>query len=214
MLAYPGPAGMFPSELIHISCEMPCVVVFCVFSSCLVWFWILYFPNTSRWSSLAVQSQGSVVNTELLFRPTFPAAGLVTSLHVDNSFRFKGGKRKCWFYLRKKQWWWLYNVVTMLTVVNVFNAIKCMRARVLNLVWLFRDPMGSSVHEISQARIVQRVAISSTRGSSWPRDWTCFSCISRQILYHLSHQGSPLNTYRIAILKKTIQWRKNNLFNK
>ena len=31
MLAYPGPAGMFPSELIHISCEMPCVVVFCFF---------------------------------------------------------------------------------------------------------------------------------------------------------------------------------------
>lgn len=30
MLAYPSPAGMFPSELIHISCEMPWVVLFCV----------------------------------------------------------------------------------------------------------------------------------------------------------------------------------------
>ena len=27
--------------------------------------------------------------------------------------------------------------------------------------------------------------------SSWPRDWTWVSCIGRQILYHLSHQGSP-----------------------
>ena len=31
------------------------------------------------------------------------------------------------------------------------------------------------------------------KGSSQPRDWTCVSCLSctgRQILYHLSHQGS------------------------
>ena len=53
------------------------------------------------------------------------------------------------------------------------------------------DPMGcslpgSSVHGIFQARILERVAISVSRGSSWPRDWTCISCIScsgRQILY-------------------------------
>ena len=45
----------------------------------------------------------------------------------------------------------------------------------------------SSVHGISQARILEQVAISSSRGSSWPRDRTCLSCIScigRQILYH------------------------------
>ena len=29
-----------------------------------------------------------------------------------------------------------------------------------------------------------------SRGSSWPRDWTQVSCISGQIFYHLSHQGS------------------------
>ena len=36
----------------------------------------------------------------------------------------------------------------------------------------------SSVHRFSQARIVEWVAISSSRGSSWPRDWTHVSCIS------------------------------------
>ena len=49
------------------------------------------------------------------------------------------------------------------------------------------SPPGSSVHGISQARILEWVTISSSRGSSWPRDRTCFShvsCISRQILYH------------------------------
>ena len=37
---------------------------------------------------------------------------------------------------------------------------------------------GSSVHGIFQARIPQWVAISSSRGSSWPRDQTHVSCIA------------------------------------
>ena len=36
---------------------------------------------------------------------------------------------------------------------------------------------GSSVHGISQARILEWVAIPFSRGSSWPRDWTWVSCI-------------------------------------
>ena len=46
---------------------------------------------------------------------------------------------------------------------------------------------GSSVHGISQARILEWVAMSSSRASSQPKDWTCSSCVScigRQILYH------------------------------
>ena len=49
------------------------------------------------------------------------------------------------------------------------------------------SPPGSSVHEILQARILAWVAMPSSRGSSWPRDWTwvfCVSCIGRWILYH------------------------------
>ena len=44
----------------------------------------------------------------------------------------------------------------------------------------------SSVHGIFQARIMERVAISSSRGSSQPSDGThvsCVSCIDRWILY-------------------------------
>ena len=44
------------------------------------------------------------------------------------------------------------------------------------------SPPSSSVHGISQARILGYVAISSSRGSSQPRDWTCVSCIGRWIL--------------------------------
>ena len=36
---------------------------------------------------------------------------------------------------------------------------------------------GSSIHGIFQARILEWVAISFSRRSSWPRDWTRVSCI-------------------------------------
>ena len=50
------------------------------------------------------------------------------------------------------------------------------------------SPPGSSVHGISQARILEWVlqGISLTQGSN-----PCIFCIGRQILYPLSHQGSP-----------------------
>ena len=40
-----------------------------------------------------------------------------------------------------------------------------------------------SVHGIFQPRILEWVAISFSKGSSWPRDWTCVSCICRRIVY-------------------------------
>ena len=45
-------------------------------------------------------------------------------------------------------------------------------------------PPGSSVHGISQARILEWVAISFSKGSSQPRGWTQISCIGWQILHH------------------------------
>ena len=54
---------------------------------------------------------------------------------------------------------------------------------------------GFSVPGILQAGILEWVAISSSRGSSWPRDQThvsYVSCIGRWVLYHWHHLGSPL----------------------
>ena len=48
--------------------------------------------------------------------------------------------------------------------------------------------LGSSV----QARIPEWVAMPSSRGSSWPRDWTHVSYVSHtgsQVLYHWCHMG-------------------------
>ena len=46
-----------------------------------------------------------------------------------------------------------------------------------------RSLPGSSVHGISQARILEWVANSFSRGSFQPRDYTCVSCVGRRILY-------------------------------
>ena len=56
------------------------------------------------------------------------------------------------------------------------------------------SPPGSSVNQIFQARILEQVAISHSRGSSWPRDRSCVSyvsCSSRQILYHCATWAAP-----------------------
>ena len=46
------------------------------------------------------------------------------------------------------------------------------------------SPPGSSVHRILQARILEWVAISSSRRSSQSKDQIQVSCIGRGILYH------------------------------
>ena len=46
------------------------------------------------------------------------------------------------------------------------------------------SPPVSSVHGIFQARLLERVALSFSRGFSQPRNLTQVSCIGRQILYH------------------------------
>ena len=60
------------------------------------------------------------------------------------------------------------------------------------------DTPGSSVHRISQARILEWVAISFSRISSRlrdPRDQTHISCIGRQILYRWATRWAASRTW-------------------
>ena len=52
------------------------------------------------------------------------------------------------------------------------------------------SPLGSSVHGISQVRILEWISISFSRGSLCLRDPTCVSCIGRRGF----PGGSPANT--------------------
>ena len=53
------------------------------------------------------------------------------------------------------------------------------------------SPPGFSVHEILQARTLERVALPFSRESSPAKGLNPGLPGCRQILYHLSHQGSP-----------------------
>ena len=82
---------------------------------------------------------------------------------------------------------------------EAFSVHVCVRAKSLRSCPTLCDPVdcsppGSSVPGILQASIPERVAISSSKGSSQPRDQTHISyvsCIGRWVLYHWRHLGSP-----------------------
>ena len=58
--------------------------------------------------------------------------------------------------------------------------------------------------EFSRPRILKWVTISSSRGSSQPRDWTRVSCTGGQILYHCAMIWKPIFVWgsRICVLTK------------
>ena len=62
----------------------------------------------------------------------------------------------------------------------------CLAAQSCLTLWNPMDcrPPGSSLHGILQARILEWVAISFSRESSWYRDWIHVSCMGRWIIYH------------------------------
>ena len=91
------------------------------------------------------------------------------------------------------------------------------------------SPPGSSVHGVSQARILEWVAVSYSRGSSRPRDWTrvsCVPCVGGWILDHecylvrycLRKECWPLKHCKLTILQlikkinNSLAWFKRNIF--
>ena len=62
------------------------------------------------------------------------------------------------------------------------------------------SPPGPSVHGVSQARILEWVAISFSRGIFLTQGLNPDLLLCRQILYHLSHQGSPEHAWENPIL--------------
>ena len=68
----------------------------------------------------------------------------------------------------------------MLTIINHCLVVSEVQLFCNSVNYSLPDP---SVHGISQARILEWVATSFSRGSSQPRDQTWVSWIGRQILY-------------------------------
>ena len=82
-------------------------------------------------------------------------------------------------------------------------------AQLLSHAWLFVTPMdcspsGSSVHGISQVRILEKVAISSSRGPSQPRDWILVSCVLHcQADSFIAPSEKPIDYINLSYLNLT-----------
>ena len=107
---------------------------------------------------------------------------------------------------------WDYNT----TRQSRCNMVR-MHAKLPSCVWLFEtlmdsSPSGSSVHGILQARILEWVAMPSSRGSSQHRGQTHISYVSwtgRQVLYHWCHLGTAYNMLNCikCMTKRLMKWR-------
>ena len=84
---------------------------------------------------------------------------------------------------------------------------------VSNSLWpMDCSPPGSSVHGILQARILECVAISFSRGSSWPRDQTSISFVSwigRWIPYHWASGEAPRSSQSNLKMRQKASFQQN-----
>ena len=80
-------------------------------------------------------------------------------------------------YEAAKRWTWLSDWTTTIYMYMCIwmhaCSLICDSLRLMNCSW-----SGSSVHEILQARLLEWVAKSSSRQSTWSRDWTHVSYVA------------------------------------
>ena len=98
------------------------------------------------------------------------------------------------------------------TGVGCHFLLQCMKVKSESEVtqsWLtLSDPMNcgllcSSIHGIFQARVLEWVAISFSRGSSWPRDWTQVSHLAgRSFIVWASREALGDVPFLISLLIK------------
>ena len=80
----------------------------------------------------------------------------------------------------QKQNWWCHTLMQNLSLLPLLLRCVCVLSCficvcLIATLWTVAC-QALSVHRILQARILECVAMSSSRGSSWLRDRTCLSC--------------------------------------
>ena len=104
------------------------------------------------------------------------------------------------------------------TRMNPYLVQKERKVKLLGRVWLCNltdySLPGSSIHGIFQARILEWVAITFSRGSSQPRDWTWISCTALTLPSDL--QGSTVfqhvSLFKWVFLLNTKIQKLSNVF--
>jgi len=138
---------------------------------CLLWATLIFYSHEDNVCSIYAEREKAEVKILCPYDQFIFSKGAKGNSVGGKNRRFnKNQCSRCWNNIQMKE--------------------ACMRAELLSHVRLFVTPWSlpsSSVQGISQARILQWVAMPFSRGSFRPRDQTrvsCVSCIGREILYH------------------------------
>ena len=129
--------------------------------------------------SFLISKQPSV-HTECLWMnkiSLFKAEGLVKFLHAFSTCKLLPQPANFPVLIScNGSFFWLFFMFNL----DLLRKHVCSVAQSCPTPWDPMDcsPPGSSVHGIFQGKILEWVAISSSRGSSWPRDQTHDSCIA------------------------------------
>ena len=156
------------------------------------------FSRQEYWNSLPFPSPVDHVLSGIYWRYT----GVETSLlNIVQWFHFKDEKIRM-YMVKWLTFLWVADFPGLAKVTTSLKKRKKEESEVAQSCLTLCDPMdcslpGFCVHCIFQARVLEWVAISFSRGSSWPRDQTPGLLHCRQTLYPLSHQGSPCNLFKV-----------------
>ena len=101
------------------------------------------------------------------------------------------------------------DISPLILMITIIHTLK-LKVMLLSHVQLFCDPMdcslpGSSVHGLFQARVLGSLAISFSRGSSRPRDWTLLSHIASRCftIWATSETSSQVDITQTRVIKHT-----------
>ena len=149
---------------------------------------LLSFQSSDNFNFWSLQGKKKNRNIWLYFK-NVKVRILYTPRNTEKEYTFPSVKEKRLWTGRNE----LLLPIWLLYDCGCFAAKLCLTLFFLIFfffyVLLFCNPMncsppGFSVHWISQARILEWVAISFSKGSSQPRDGTHVSCTDRRIFYH------------------------------
>ena len=143
-------------------------------------------PITNSWSLLKLMSTEAVMPSPTVSSSVIPFSSCPQSLPASESFLmsqlFAWGSQSTGvsalvsFLPKKSQGWsrsWLFILFVYLCfLIGVCKHAKSFQSCPTHCNPMDCSPWGSSLHGILQARILERVVMPSSRGSSWPKDQT------------------------------------------
>ena len=160
------------------------------------WAWNTIFIYNFNQSGVSIQinNNDTVWGSHLTFIYTFHLIYSWVVFYYLNSFFFR---MLFWSNILNSFHFLMWKTVYILKSVSTVQCVRSVAQSHLTLCDLLdTSPPGSSVHGVLPAGILEWVAISSSRGSSQPRDWNCVSYISWEPdsspLHHLRSPNCPI----------------------